>query len=207
MTNPEIAEVFRRLASLLDLRGENFFKVRSYQSAADTIEDWPQPLAELVAENGAAGLRELPGIGEAISKKIVDLLTTGSFKLWDEVRAEIPESTLDLLKVDGVGIKTLKIFYHQFCLTNLGDFAKFVAGGGLDSVPGLGEKLQLAYELPSLNSAVNERQTHQNFAPAAARCFRYAPESRICLISTTTRSTSSSDVKKCGPMRMPAPGR
>lgn len=142
MTNQQIAEVFRRLASLLELRGENFFKVRSYQSAADTIEDWPQPLAELVAEKGTAGLRELPGIGEAISKKIVDLLSTGSFKLWDEVRAEIPESTLDLLQVDGVGIKTLKIFYHQFCLTNLDDFAKFVAGGGLNSVEGLGEKLQ-----------------------------------------------------------------
>lgn len=143
MTNQQIAEVFRHLASLLDLRGENFFKVRSYQSAADTIEDWPQPLAELVAEKGIAGLRELPGIGEAISKKISDLLATGSFKLWDEVRAEIPESALDLLQVDGVGIKTLRIFYHQFCLTNLDDFAKFVAGGGLDSVQGLGEKLQL----------------------------------------------------------------
>ncbi|MDX2042063.1 MAG: helix-hairpin-helix domain-containing protein [Acidobacteriota bacterium] len=142
MTNQQIAEVFRRLASLLELRGENFFKVRSYQSAADTIEDWPQPLAELIAEQGAAALRELPGIGEAISKKIGDLLTTGSFKLWDEVRAEIPESTLDLLQVDGVGIKTLKVLYRQFCLTNLDDFAKFVAGGGLDSVPGLGEKLQ-----------------------------------------------------------------
>ncbi len=142
MTNQQIAEVFRHLANLLDLRGDNFFKVRSYQSAADTIEDWPQPLAEIVAEQGSAGLRDLPGIGEAISKKIVDLLLTGSFKLWDEVRSEIPESALDLLKVDGVGIKTLKIFYHQFCLTNLDDFAKFVAGGGLDSVPGLGEKLQ-----------------------------------------------------------------
>lgn len=142
MTNQQIADVFRRLANLLDLRGDNFFKVRSYQSAADTIEDWPQPLAELVAEKGIAGLRELPGIGEAISKKITDLLSTGSFKLWDEVRAEIPESTLDLLQVDGVGIKTLKIFYHQFCLTNLDDFTKFVAGGGLDSVEGLGEKLQ-----------------------------------------------------------------
>lgn len=142
MTNQQIAEVFRRLANLLDLRGDNFFKVRSYQSAADTIEDWPQSLSELVAENGAAGLRELPGVGEAISKKIVDLLATGSFKLWDEVRAEIPESALDLLKVDGIGIKTLKILCHQFCLTNLDDFAKFVAGGGLDSVEGMGEKLQ-----------------------------------------------------------------
>ncbi|MBL8188123.1 MAG: hypothetical protein JNK38_08950 [Acidobacteria bacterium] len=142
MTNQQIAEIFRRLANLLELRGENFFKLRSYQSAADTIEDWPQPLAEIVADKGAEGLRELPGIGEAISKKIVDLLSTGSFKLWDEVRAEIPESTLELLQVDGVGIKTLKVLYHQFCLTNLDDFAKFVAGGGLNSVEGLGEKLQ-----------------------------------------------------------------
>ncbi|MGH9802049.1 MAG: two-component regulator propeller domain-containing protein [Blastocatellia bacterium] len=103
----------------------------------------PAPMfTVVVAENGAAGLRELPGIGEAISKKIVDLLATGSFKAYEEVRAEIPESTLDLLKVDGVGIKTLRIFYHRFCLTNLSDFAKFVAGGGLDSVAGMGEKTQ-----------------------------------------------------------------
>jgi len=142
MTNQQIAEVFRRLAALLELGGENFFKVRSYQSAADTIEDWPQPLAEIFAEKEVAGLRELPGIGEAISKKIADLLTTGTFKAYEKAKAAIPETTLDLLKVDGVGIKTLKIFYHQFCLTNLDDFAKFVAGGGLNSVEGLGEKLQ-----------------------------------------------------------------
>lgn len=142
MTNQQIADIFRRLANLMDLRGDNFFKIRSYQSAAETIEDWPQPLAEIFAENGAAGLRELPGIGEAISKKIADLLTIGTFKAYEEIKAEIPESTLDLLKVDGVGIKTLRIFYHQFCLTNLDDFAKFVAGGGLESVPGMGEKTQ-----------------------------------------------------------------
>ena len=64
MTNVQIADVFRRLAALLELGGENFFKVRSYQSAAETIEDWPQPLMEIYAEKGIAGLRELPGIGE-----------------------------------------------------------------------------------------------------------------------------------------------
>ena len=142
MTNPQIADVFRRLAALMELGGENFFKVRSYQSAADTIEDWPQPLADIFAATGVSGLRELPGIGEAISKKIVDLLTTGTFNAYEKAKAAIPETTLDLLKVDGVGIKTLKIFYEQFCLTNLDDFAKFVAGGGLDSVQGMGEKTQ-----------------------------------------------------------------
>ncbi|MBS1789037.1 MAG: hypothetical protein JST85_15015 [Acidobacteria bacterium] len=142
MTNPQIADVFRRLAALLELGGENFFKVRSYQLAADTIEDWPQPLAEIYSEKGVAGLRELPGIGEAISKKIGDLLTTGTFKAYEEIKARIPESTLDLLEVEGVGIKTLKVLYDQFCLTNLDDFAKFVAGGGLNSVQGMGEKSQ-----------------------------------------------------------------
>ncbi len=142
MTNPEIAEIFRHLADLLELRGENPFKVRSYRTAAETIEDAVVPLAELLEREGLEGLRALPGIGEAISKKISDLLQTGSFKLWDEVRREIPETVLDLLRVDGVGFKTLQILYHQFHLTNLPDFIRFVEGGGLDSVPGMGEKLQ-----------------------------------------------------------------
>jgi len=142
MTNSEIARIFRRLADLLELRGENPFKVRSYRTAAETIEDTLTPLSELLEQGGVGALRELPGIGEAISKKISDLLLNGSFKLWDEVRREVPESVLDLLEVDGIGLKTLHILYHQFHLTNLPDFISFVEGGGLDSVPGMGEKLQ-----------------------------------------------------------------
>lgn len=142
MTNAEIANVFRRLADLLELRGDNPFKLRSYRNAAELIEDYPAPLAELVAAGGAERLRELPGIGEAISKKIVELLATGTFKTYAEVTQEIPETVLDLLQVEGVGMKTLQILYQQFQLTKLEDFAKFVAGGGLDSVPRLGEKTQ-----------------------------------------------------------------
>jgi DNA polymerase (family 10) len=85
-------------------------------------------------------LRELPGVGEAISKKISELLETGTFKAYEEIKAKIPETTLDLLNVDGVGLKTLQILYRQFQITTLDDFAKFVAGGGLNSVPNIGEK-------------------------------------------------------------------
>ena len=142
MTNQEIATVFRNLADLLDLRGENPFKIRSYRTAAETIEDTPTPLSEMVAEGGADRLKELPGIGEAISKKIIDLLETGTFELYQEVTAEIPETVLDLLKVEGIGFKTLQLLYHQFHITSLDDFTKFVAGGGLNSVPRLGGKAQ-----------------------------------------------------------------
>lgn len=142
MTNQEIADVFHRLANLLELDEENPFKIRSYRAAAETIEDWPRPLAEVVAGAGPEGLRELPGIGEAISKKILDLLTTGTFKTYEEITARIPETVLDLLRVDGIGLRTVQLLYAQFQLTNLDDFAKFVAGGGLNSVPRLGERAQ-----------------------------------------------------------------
>jgi DNA polymerase (family X) len=143
MANQEIAAVFRRLADLLELREENPFKVRSYRTAAETIEDTPTPLVELIASGGEAKLRELPGIGEAISKKIVELCDTGTFRLYEEVKAEIPETVLDLLKVEGIGGKTLQILYQQFHITSLEDFAKFIEGGGLNSVPRLSDKTKL----------------------------------------------------------------
>ncbi len=138
MTNQEIADVFRRLANLLELREDDPFRIRSYRMAAETIEDWPKPLAEIAAEGDGAALRGLPGIGAAISQKIIDLLATGTFKTYQEITAEIPDTTLDLLKVDGIGMKMLQTLYEQFHLTNLEDFAKFVSGGGLDSVPKIG---------------------------------------------------------------------
>ncbi|MBO0720157.1 MAG: hypothetical protein J2P41_05005 [Blastocatellia bacterium] len=142
ITNHEIAVVFRRLADLLELRDENPFKVRSYRTAAETIEETATPLFELAASGGSSKLRELPGIGEAISKKIVDLLETGTFKLYEEVKSEIPETVLDLLKVEGLSLKTVQLLFRQFHLTNLEDFAKFVEGGGLNRVPRLSEKTQ-----------------------------------------------------------------
>jgi DNA polymerase (family 10) len=100
MTNHEIADAFRRLADLMELDEDNPFKIRAYRTAAETIEDTTTPLAEMVSAGGVARLRELPGVGEAISRKIVELLQTGTFKAYEEIKAKIPETTLDLLKVE-----------------------------------------------------------------------------------------------------------
>ena len=72
MTNQEIAGFFHRLANLMELREDDPFRIRSYRMAAETIEDWPKPLAEIAAD-GATALRELPGVGPAISQKITAL--------------------------------------------------------------------------------------------------------------------------------------
>ena len=142
MTNLEIAGVFHRLADLMELGEDNPFKIRAYRTAAETIEDTTTPLAEMVSEGGVARLRELPGVGEAISWKVVELLETGTFKAYEEIKAKIPETILDLLRIEGVVLKTLQLLYRQFQITNIDDFAKFVEGGGLNSVPHLGEKAQ-----------------------------------------------------------------
>jgi DNA polymerase (family X) len=142
MTNLEIAAVFRRLADLMDLRGDNGFKIRAYRHAADVIEDHPTPLVDLHATGGVPALQTLPGIGSAISQKIADLLATGTFKAYAAIQQEIPLSTLDLLRVEGVGMKTAQTLYRQFQISNLADLSKFIAGGGLDCIPNLGERSQ-----------------------------------------------------------------
>ena len=169
MTNLELAIIFRRLADLMELRDENVFKLRSYRNAADVIEDHPTPLADLYAAGGVAALQTLPGIGTAISQKIADLLTGGTFKAYEEIKRTIPETTLDLLCVEGVGMKTAKTLYGQFQITNLADFAKFIAGGGLDCVPHLGERSQekMRASVAALLAVQNgERERPEPFNPA-----------------------------------------
>ena len=103
MTNAEIARRFERLAVLMSIRGDDQFRVRSYRNAAEVIETWPTPLERIAKEEGVKGLQTLPGVGKAISGKIVELLERGTFDAWERLKEETPETVLDLLEVEGVG--------------------------------------------------------------------------------------------------------
>ena len=140
MNNDEIARRFERLALLMEIRGEDKFRVRSYRNAAEVIETWPTALAEIAREDGLKGLQSLPGVGKAISSKIVELLARGTFEAYERLTAETPETVLDLLEVEGVGLKTAATLYQQFKVSSLEDLRQFVEGGGLDLVDGVGEK-------------------------------------------------------------------
>jgi DNA polymerase (family X) len=140
MTNEEIARRFERLALLMEIRGDDKFRVRSYRNAADMIETWPTPVAAIAREEGVKGLQTIPGVGKAISGKIVELLGGGTFEAWERLTEETPETVLDLLTVEGVGVKTAAVLYQQFKISSLADLRKFVEGGGLELVDGVGEK-------------------------------------------------------------------
>ena len=90
MENTEIVAVFRDIASLLEKKKENWFKIRAYRKAADSIEGLTVPVGQLVDEGR---LKEVPGVGEAITKKITELITTGRLEFYEKLKAEMGEGT------------------------------------------------------------------------------------------------------------------
>jgi DNA polymerase (family 10) len=140
MTNEQIARRFRSMASLMEVRGEDSFRIRSYRMAAEAIETWPTAMKEIAGEGGVAGLQEIPGVGKAIAGKTVELLEKGTFDAWDRLTAETPETVLDLLELPGVGPKTAATFHQKFKIASLEDLRKFIEGGGLEMVDGIGPK-------------------------------------------------------------------
>lgn len=135
-----IARRFHRFAALMELRGDDPFRWRSYRNAAEAIEVWPTPLKDIADKEGVAGLQEIPGVGKAIAGKVIELLTRGSFDAWDRLTKETPESVLDLMEIPGIGPKTAALLHQRFKVSTLPEFKEFVAGGGLDMVDGIGPK-------------------------------------------------------------------
>ena len=90
MTNLEIAHVFREIAGLLEKKKENWFKIRAYRKVAEEIEKLTVDLSQLANENK---LREIPGVGEAIEKKITEMLSTGQLQFYEKLKAEIGADT------------------------------------------------------------------------------------------------------------------
>jgi DNA polymerase (family 10) len=140
MDNEAIARRFYRLAALMELRGDDPFRWRSYRNAAEAIEVWPTPLKQIAEQEGVAGLQTIPGVGKAIAGKVTELLARGSFDAWDRLTAETPESVLDLMELPGIGPKTAAMLHQRFKVSSLDDLKSFVAGGGLDMVDGIGPK-------------------------------------------------------------------
>ncbi len=124
----------------MDIRGDDPFRLRSYRNAAEAIETWPTPLKEIAQRDGIAGLQGIPGVGKAIAGKILELFDRGTFDAWERLVAETPETVLDLLEVPGIGPKTAALLHQKFKVSSLDQLKKFVAGGGLEMVDGVGPK-------------------------------------------------------------------
>ena len=113
MDNEAIARRFYRLAGLMEIRGDDPFRLRSYRNAAEAIEVWPTPLKEIAEKEGVAGLQEIPGVGKAIAEKIGELLDTGQLQFYEKMRAKVPAGVLELLRVPNIGPRTAGRLYSE----------------------------------------------------------------------------------------------
>jgi DNA polymerase (family 10) len=139
MTNQELAQIFLHIADILDIQGENPFKVRAYKKAAETLENFPQEISSL--ENFET-LQELPGIGQAISQKIKELMENGKLKYYEELKASEYAPLTELLKIPGMGPKHIKLVYDKLKIKTVEQLEKKALQGKLRDLPGLGEKTE-----------------------------------------------------------------
>src|SRR4051794_34967843 len=105
LTNGEVARVFERIAGIMEIQGENAFKIRAYRNAVETLNTLPEPIAQVAA---AGRLDDIPGFGEAIQAKVKDILATGTTALYERIKDKVPEGVVEMLSIPGLGAKTVR---------------------------------------------------------------------------------------------------
>ena len=136
--NVEIAELFNRLADLLEIEDANPFRVRAYRNAARVVAGYSRSMADLVAEG--RDLDELPGIGKDLADKIETIVQTGRLPQLEVVEARTPRALSELMQLPGLGPKRVKLLYRELNIRSAEDLARALRSGKLAAVPGFGPK-------------------------------------------------------------------
>lgn len=138
MKNSEVARVFQDIADLLELKGENPFKIRAYQKAVRSIEHLPVEVEQLVAEDKLKGI---PGVGEAIARKTTELVTTGKLEYYEKLKAEFPDGISTLLDIPSVGPKTAMLLSSELGVRSVDELEAAIIAGRVASLPRMGDKI------------------------------------------------------------------
>ncbi len=137
MKNKELANLFEKMADILEFKDENPFKISAYRKASWILGDLTQDIEE-ITEKGE--LKDIPGIGEGMAKKIEEYLKTGKVSKFEEVRKEVPDELIAIMGIPGMGPKTLALLHKERRIESLSQLEKAVEDGSLIGIPGMGEK-------------------------------------------------------------------
>jgi DNA polymerase (family X) len=173
--NAQVAEQFDLLADLLELEGEQQFRVLAYRRAADTIRTSGSPIAQLAVDGKA---KDLPGIGQTIQSKIVQIVDKGEIEALTKRKATIPAGVADFLRIPALGPKTARRIWQELGIETVADLRKAAEAEQLRSLPGLGAKTEerilkaldekpvekrtlLAVALPAVRAVVDVLREHE----------------------------------------------
>lgn len=133
----DLISLFNEIADILEINGEQVFRVNSYRRAARSLKDVTEPLAELAARGGLA---ELPGIGKSMAAKIEEFLSTGKVAMHEELRATIPAGLLKLRAIPGMGPKKIALVWKKLGVDSLDALRAKIQSGELAKLKGMGDK-------------------------------------------------------------------
>jgi len=138
MRNQEIAKIFNEIADILEIKGDNPFRIRAYRRAAQNIDG----LAKDVAEMSVEDLIQVPGIGADLAEKIREYVNTGGMRSYDKLRNKVPSGLVDLLSVPGLGPKTAKLLFEKLHIKDIDSLERHAKEGTLKGVPGIQAKTE-----------------------------------------------------------------
>ncbi len=139
--NKEIANIFYEIADFLEMEGIAF-KPYAYKKAAIALESFEEDVANIYQKGGKKSLEEIPGVGKSIAEKIEEYLKTGKIRYWQELKKKTPINTEELIAVEGLGPKKIKVLYQRLKIRNLKDLEKAAKAHKISPLFGFGEKTE-----------------------------------------------------------------
>src|SRR5207244_752839 len=155
MTKAQIADCLEQIATLLELKDENPFKIRAYANAARSLKTFGGNISNFQDEEALA---KIPGIGKSIAEKIKELAATGSCKYLEELRTEFPSAILELFSIAGLGAKKIKALYENLKVSSIEELRKACESGKVAELPGFGETTQT-----KICAAIERRAKHSGY--------------------------------------------
>ena len=140
MENVEIAHVLTQYADLLEIQGEDLFRVLAYRNAARTIESLSQPVAQLLEEGKNLKKLKLPGIGKSMAEHITEIIKTGTLQALKQLRKKLPATLDELLEIEGLGPKRTKQLYEKLGISSIKKLEQGIDSGKVETLPGFGKK-------------------------------------------------------------------
>jgi DNA polymerase (family 10) len=170
MKNQEIARIFNDIADLLEIKGENPFRIRAYRRAAMNVEGLTKDVAETTKDE----LMKIPGIGQDLAGKIEEYVKTGKLKAYEDLKKEVPESLSVLLSVPGLGPKTAKLLFEKLKVKDINALEQMAREHKLSGLPGIKEKTEenILKGVEMLKRGM-ERQPLGKVLPIANEIFQY----------------------------------
>jgi DNA polymerase (family 10) len=137
MRNLEIAQIFREIANILEIKGANVFRIRAYERAAQNIESLTEDIEKYAREDK---LTDIAGIGKDLANRINEYIKNGKIKVYEDLKKSIPKGLLDLLNIPSVGPKTAKLLYEKLKVKSIEDLEKAIKKNKLQGIFGIKEK-------------------------------------------------------------------